>query len=107
MENDIKEDFGTETPLADIFKINPQINTIETKTKVEAWDIFKLAKLILLICAIIFLILAMIRIFYDDHCEQNSRVKEVWDYSKVILNSTVSLVLGLYFGSSHKEPLKR
>ena len=54
MENDIKEDFGTESPIADIFKINPQINTIETKTKVEAWDIFKLAKLILLIFAIIF-----------------------------------------------------
>ena len=29
-------------------------------------------------------------------------IKEVWEYSKVFLNSLVSLVLGLYFGSKYE-----
>lgn len=33
----------------------------------------------------------------------SERMHEVWDYSKVFLNSIISLVLGLYFGSKKES----
>lgn len=82
---------------------------VVTKANVTDYDIFKLAKLILLWSAISFLSLAALRIFYPVFqswsCKSISDegMKEVWDYSKVILNSIVSLVLGLYFGSKQSK----
>jgi len=70
-----------------------------TKIDVNPYDIFKLAKGILIVAASIYVLFALIRIFYNDGSSENSGVKEVWEYSKVVLNSIVSLVLGLYFGS--------
>jgi len=60
-------------------------------------DIFQLAKKILIWCAILYIIVATARIFFE-----NKGTIEVWDYTKVVLNSIVSLVLGLYFGSKRK-----
>jgi len=67
------------------------------KEKVSDKDIFNLAKNILLSCAVIYLILAVLRIKCD-----GDGVKDVWEYSKVFLNSIISLVLGLYFGAKKK-----
>lgn len=66
------------------------------KSTVNDIDIFNLAKAILLICACLYILFALIRVFDVYNPEA---VKEVWEYSKVILNSIVSLVLGVYFGS--------
>ena len=41
----------------------------------------------------------MFRIFMDDA----KGVSEVWEYSKVFLNSIISLVLGLYFGQKKEK----
>ncbi len=60
-------------------------------------DIFQLAKKILIWCAILYIIVATARIFFE-----TKGTIEVWDYTKVVLNSIVSLVLGLYFGSKKK-----
>ena len=73
-----------------------------TKNDVNPYDIFRLAKGVLLVATGIFLLLALLRIFYTGNVEG---VKEVWDFSKVVLNSIVSLVLGLYYGS--RQDLKK
>ncbi|GAC1417354.1 MAG: hypothetical protein NVS1B13_14270 [Flavisolibacter sp.] len=88
---EMPEDFGSE----DITRIS----SLEISADVTNQDIFKLAKRILLFCAIIFIIVAFLRSYFD---EKNKGVAEVWDYSKVILNSITSLVLGLYFGKKDK-----
>lgn len=67
------------------------------KKDVHPYDIFKLAKAILIASASIFLVIALIRIFYTDPA---SGIKEVWDYSKEILKDIVLIVIGLYFGKS-------
>ena len=74
-------------------------NKIEVrKQDVTGQDIFKLAKRILLFCAVIFVIIAILRATLP----KNEGISEVWDYSKIILNSISSLVLGLYFGKKDK-----
>lgn len=65
---------------------------------VSDFDIFTLAKKILAVCAVIFLLLAIYRMSPNSTLDKEG-VKDVWDFSKVALNSIVSLVLGLYFGS--------
>lgn len=70
----------------------------EIDKEVTDKEIFKLAKRILLICTILYLIIAIFRML-----NETKGVIEVWEYSKVILNSIVSLVLGLYFGAAKKK----
>jgi hypothetical protein len=72
----------------------PSVNFIPLTDR----DIFNLAKAILLTCAIIFISFAVLRIIF---CT-NDGMKDVWDYLKIILNSIISLVLGLYFGKKGK-----
>ncbi len=72
----------------------------DDKTDVNSYDIYVLAAWVLGIAAFIYVGLALLRVFYSNDCTDNSGVKDVWEYSKVILNSIVSLVLGLYFGSN-------
>lgn len=88
-------DLGTEDSLNSSVKFERQ--------HVNSYDIFRLAKRILLACAIIYVMLASVRIFYSGETGNNEGIKEVWEYSKVLLNSIVSLVLGLYFGSKHES----
>lgn len=64
------------------------------KEDVSDQDIFKLAKAILLFVFFTFITIAVLRIVMDE----SKGVTDVWEYSKVILNSISSLVLGLYFG---------
>ncbi len=92
-----KADIGLEQ---DDLHVNIKIE----KSDVNPYDIFRLAKGILIVATGIYLLLALIRIFYPANTNSNSNegVKEVWEYSKVFLNSIVSLVLGLYFGSSQE-----
>jgi hypothetical protein len=59
-------------------------------------DIFKLGKIILLVCAILFVMVAALKMLSDPSHAQ--AVNDVWEFSKIILNSLTSLVLGLYFG---------
>lgn len=101
MSNEIEKkfDFGTEQE-------NPPLNIKIEKIEVNPYDIFRLAKSILLVAAIIYLLLALIRIFYPGASGNTEGIKEVWEYSKVFLNSIVSLVLGLYFGSSRDAKTK-
>jgi hypothetical protein len=89
---DLSDEVDDQNEDNDIFKWGP-------KTDLNPYDIFKLAKGILIVAAGIYVLFALIRIFYNDASGENSGVKEVWEYSKVVLNSIVSLVLGLYFGS--------
>ena len=95
---EIEENQGNQTPV--------EFGTEETNKKLEVkredvtgQDIFKLAKRILLFCAIIFIVIATLRSILDD----NKGITEVWEYSKIILNSISSLVLGLYFGKKDKS----
>ncbi|MGI4749227.1 MAG: hypothetical protein ACRYFB_01215 [Janthinobacterium lividum] len=63
-------------------------------TKVSERDIFRLAKLILIICTGIYVLIAIFKV----SLEKEKGIDDVWEYSKVVLNSIISLVLGLYFG---------
>lgn len=73
--------------------------TLEVKKEgVSGQDIFKLAKRILLTCAILFVLVATLRATL----EESKGIVDVWEYSKIILNSITSLVLGLYFGNKGK-----
>jgi len=65
-------------------------NPLRIDTSVSDKDIFKLAKAILIVCSIFFVIIAMFKIFMGDA----KGISEVWEYSKVFLNSIISLVLG-------------
>lgn len=67
------------------------------KENVNAYDVFRLAKGILIVAVIIYVLFALVRIFCNDEGS-----KEVWEYTKVVLNSIVSLVLGLYFGTKQE-----
>ena len=82
---------------------------LQREGDVSPLHIFKLAKQILIVSSVIFVTFALLRIFHpfleyklqsNKYCSSEG-IKEVWDYSKVALNSIVSLVLGLYFGSKH------
>jgi hypothetical protein len=64
------------------------------KEDVSDMDIFRLAKSILLCVFFLFIAIAICRIF----CTENKGITDVWEFSKTILNSVSSLVLGLYFG---------
>jgi len=92
-------DFGAE-PETSAFKIKKE------KDNVSPYDIFRLAKGILIVAAGIYVLLALIRIFYPGNSSNDEGIKEVWEYSKVLLNSIVSLVLGLYFGSKQEAKTK-
>lgn len=76
-----------------------KIFTLAPKTDLNPYDIFKLAKGILIVATSIYVFFALIRIFISTSNIDKTGITEVWDYSKVVLNSIVSLVLGLYFGS--------
>lgn len=77
------------------------------KEEVNSYDIFKLAKWILGVSTSIYLLLALIRIYYPGYettvqgqkVVTDEGIQEVWEYSKVFLNSIISLILGLYFGA--------
>lgn len=66
-------------------------------TEVSDRDIFKLAKAILIVCATIYMAIALLKVFLS-----GKGIDDVWEYSKVFLNSIISLVLGLYFGQKKK-----
>jgi hypothetical protein len=61
-------------------------------------DIFNLSKYILLAAALMYIAVAIARAN-----SETAGIKEVWEYSKVFLNSIISLVLGLYFGRKEKS----
>lgn len=90
MQTEQQLEFGTESPIKQPFEVE--------KENVTGRDIFKLAKQILLFCAIIFVIIGTLRAFLED----SKGISEVWEFSKIILNSITSLVLGLYFGRKEK-----
>ncbi len=81
------------------FGIEEIRKTLEiSKTEVSNQDIFKLAKRILLFCALTFMLVATLRAILDD----SKGITDVWEFSKIVLNSITSLVLGLYFGKKDK-----
>jgi hypothetical protein len=80
------KDFGEEKQEEDL---DPKVVIGDVTPK----DLLKLANKILLAAAGIYLIIAILYIIL-----MKDGVKEVWDYSKVLLNSIVSLVIGFYFG---------
>ncbi|WP_339926416.1 hypothetical protein [uncultured Cyclobacterium sp.] len=78
-----------------------------TKEIVNEYDIFRLANWILAICAFVYISFGLIRIYYPGYqvvenglkVYKNEGIVEVWEYTKVFLNSIISLILGLYFGA--------
>ena len=79
------------------------------KGNVSQRDIFRLAKSILLIATAVYLLMALLRIFLpspDPTKGGTDNMKDVWDYTKVFLNSIISLVLGLYFGAKKEDARK-
>ena len=94
-------DLGNEPAMHDQ-KSEKKIYNFAPKTDLNPYDIFKLAKGILIVAAFIYVLIGLIRVFYHDGAD-NTGIKEVWEYTKVVLNSIVSLVLGLYFGSKQES----
>lgn len=86
------------------FGVEPEQESYIQKEKVNVspYDVFKLGTWVLLTSTIIFVVFAMIRIFYHDDKNEDA-IKEVWDFSKVLINSIVTLVLGLYFGRKESK----
>jgi hypothetical protein len=66
---------------------------ITSEGKVTDKDIFRLAIGILLFCSAFYAVLIYFRLCYDSNGS-----KEVWEHGKVFLSSTITLILGLYFG---------
>jgi hypothetical protein len=70
-----------------------------SKGVVTEKDIFSLAKQILLISGSVYLFFAIMDVLAFPKIINSAKMDAVWDYSKVFLNSIISLVLGLYFGA--------
>lgn len=66
------------------------------KVNVTAFDKFRLAKLILIFSAILYVLAAVAYILIPE------KTKEVWEHAKVVLNSIVTLVIGFYFGRKER-----
>jgi hypothetical protein len=77
----------------DIWEEEDDASPLIEENKVTDKDILNLGKVVLAVCAIIFVIIAVVRIIFP-----TEETKEVWDFSKVALNSIVSVIIGLYFG---------
>lgn len=93
-EEEQPEDWGVDS---DDIQDTAQIFKIE-KTQVTPRDKFILAKNILLVSAILYAAVATAYIYI---CPNN--IEKVWDYSKVALNSLISIIIGFYFGSKSKD----
>ncbi len=86
-----------------------------TKSSVNEYDIFKLAKWILGVASIVYVSFGLIRIYYPGNevlidgkkLISNEGIIEVWEYTKVFLNSIISLILGLYFGAKAEASKNR
>ena len=77
----------------------PEKPIIKTEKKeVTPFDKFKLAKGILLFSFVLFAIIAVTHGIIG-----SEYTKEIWDYSKVIINDIVFVVIGFYFGSKDKS----
>ncbi len=79
-------------------------NAVTTSTQIVSntvsdRDIFQLAQNILISAVLLYLILAVLTMIWGWNSTKYDIVKEIWDYSKVFINSIISLVLGLYFGN--------
>jgi hypothetical protein len=68
----------------------PPIETLPLHPK----DILTLAKWVLIVCSAIFIAVGIGKIYID-----TPGMKEVWEFSKIFVNSIVVLVLGFYFSS--------
>lgn len=99
--NEESENFGEEPESAPDARAFTKTLRLQQKkpANVTPFAVFELGKWVLGIATAIFVGLALIRMFYRENTEA---VKEVWEYSRVVLNSIVSLVLGLYFGSKYE-----
>jgi hypothetical protein len=82
----------------DVWEEEDDSSPLIKESKVTDKDILKLGKAILAVCAIIFIIIVVIRIIFP-----TEETKEVWDFSKVALNSIVSVIIGLYFGNKNQS----
>gem|GEM_PF-3091956 len=93
-------EWGKEPPLSS----HPEPTITTTKTSVNDYDIFRLAKWILAVAASVYILFGLIRVYYSGHefnidgktVISNEGIIEVWEYTKVFLNSIISLILGLY-----------
>jgi len=91
IEKSDSENYGVEKPEEILFKTEV----------VTDRDKFKLAKGILLIAALFYLILGLSYAIFPSK-EFSEKAKEVWDFSKVFLTGVISTVIGYYFGSQTK-----
>lgn len=69
---------------------------IKTNNDITPREIFRLAKWILGVGVGLFTLIALFRIAGWGNTEAT---KEVWDYTKVAINSIISIVIGFYFGN--------
>jgi len=91
------EKFGEEQALINLGTETTDKSIFRDKDVTDK-DILALAKKILLFCFFLFVIIALVRGIFPD----SKGAQDVWDFSKVAINSIVSLVLGLYFGGARK-----
>jgi hypothetical protein len=86
--------------LDDVQNATAITDLVKTDTNVSAKDIFRFAKWILGVAFALFSVLALIRMFGIGNLEAS---KEVWDFTKVAINSIISIVIGFYFGNRKLE----
>jgi hypothetical protein len=96
----------TSKPLTEVIELEESSKTTEitnlvtTETAVSAKDIFRFAKWILGVSVTLFAALAIVRML---GLGDKEATKEVWDYTKVAINSIISIVIGFYFGTRKQE----
>lgn len=93
------EDWGSEPVQEETSKRTDAY--LKKEVVVSPRDLFTLARGILIGLGVIYLTFGLCRVWIQE--DQYSGVKDVWEYTKVILNSTASLVLGFYFGNKTRE----
>lgn len=97
------DDWGSESLQSS--QSGPIVNA--SKSSVNEYDIFQLAKWILSVATVVYVSFGIIRIYHPGNeiivngqkTYSNEGIIEVWEYTKVFLNSIISLILGLYFGA--------
>ena len=66
---------------------------IVEKEDVSERDKFRLAKQILAFATLIYAIVAVVSVWLD-----SKLIQDVWDFTKIAVNSLVAVVIGYYFG---------
>jgi hypothetical protein len=89
----------------EIVKFSDADNHVEVSKEddVSPKDVFRFAKQVLLYLLGLYTLIAVSYLVFSQINGNKEAIKDVWDFTKVAVNSLVSLVIGFYFGNRTQQ----